>query len=44
MIGESELTFLQNPAVRSLFEQLHIHFEVGIRPFTGALATIGHSH
>jgi urease accessory protein UreE len=44
MIGETELIFLQNPAVLSLFEQLHIHFETGMRPFTGALATVGHSH
>ena len=25
MIGETELIFLQNPAVRSLLEQLHVH-------------------
>jgi urease accessory protein UreE len=44
MIGETELIFLQNPAVRSLLEQLHVHFETGRRPFTAALANIGHSH
>jgi urease accessory protein len=44
MIGESELIFLQNPAVRSLLEQLHVHFEAGERPFTAALANVGHSH
>ena len=44
MIGESELIFLQNPAVRSLLEQLHVHFEMDQRPFTAALANIGHSH
>jgi urease accessory protein len=44
MIGETELIFLQNPAVRSLLEQLHAHFEVSERPFTAALANIGHSH
>ena len=43
MIAETELIFLQNPAVKSLFEQLHIHYDIGVRPFTGALAT-GHSH
>lgn len=44
MIGESELIFLQNPAVRSLLEQLHAHFEMGERPFTAALVNVGHSH
>lgn len=44
MIGESELIFLQNPAVRSLLEQLHVPFEAGNRPFTAALANVGHSH
>jgi urease accessory protein len=44
MIGESELIFLQNPAVRSLLEQLHAHFESGQRPFTAALVNVGHSH
>jgi len=44
MIGESELIFLQNPAVRSLLEQLHVQFEMDTRPFTAALANIGHSH
>jgi urease accessory protein len=44
MIGESELIFLQNPAVRSLLEQLHAHFETGQRPFTAALVNVGHSH
>ena len=42
MIGESELIFLQNPAVRSLLEQLHVSFTTGERPFTAAL--VGHSH
>src|SRR5205085_1736652 len=32
MIGESELIFLQNPAVKSLLEQLHIHYNTGARP------------
>ena len=44
MIGETELVFLANPAVRSLLEQLHVPFETDERPFTGALANIGHSH
>jgi urease accessory protein len=44
MIGETELIFLQNPAVRSVLEQLHVHFETGERPFTAALANVGHSH
>jgi urease accessory protein UreE len=43
MIGESELIFLQNPAVRSLLEQLHVHFHADQRPFTGALANV-HAH
>jgi len=44
MIGEAELIFLQNAAVRGLLEQLHVHFETGERPFTAALANVGHSH
>lgn len=43
MIGEAELIFLQSPAVRSLLEQLHVQFETGERPFTAALANVGHS-
>jgi len=44
MIGDTELIFLQNPAVRSLLEQLHVHYETGQRPFTAALVNVGHSH
>jgi urease accessory protein UreE len=44
MIGESELICPQNPAVRSLFEQLHVSYSEGMRPFNAALAVIGHSH
>jgi urease accessory protein len=44
MIGQTELIFLQNPAVRSLLEQLHVHFDLAERPFTAALANVGHSH
>ncbi len=43
MIGESELIFLQNPAVRSLLEQLHVHFHTDVRAFTAALANV-HAH
>lgn len=43
MIGETELIFLQNPAVRSLLEQLRIPFDTAMRPFTGALASL-HEH
>jgi urease accessory protein len=44
MIGDTELIFLQNPAVRGLLEQLHAHFETGERPFTAALVNVGHFH
>jgi urease accessory protein UreE len=44
MIGDTELIFLQNPAVRSLLQQLHVHYEVGQREFTAALVNVGHSH
>jgi urease accessory protein UreE len=44
MIGDSELICLQNPAVRSLFDQLHVAYTTDARPFTAALAAIGHSH
>jgi urease accessory protein len=43
MIGESELIFLESPAVRSLLEQLHVHYETAARPFTAALANVGHT-
>jgi urease accessory protein UreE len=43
MIGETELIFLQNPAVRSVLQQLHVEFETDTRPFTAALANI-HEH
>jgi urease accessory protein len=43
MIGDTELIFLQNPAVRSLLEQLHVHFDSDTRPFTAALANV-HTH
>ena len=44
MIGESEMIFLENPAVRSLLDQLHVQYTTDARPFTAALANIGHSH
>jgi urease accessory protein UreE len=44
MIGDTELIFLQNPAVRSLLEQLHVRFETAERGFTAALVNVGHSH
>ena len=44
MIGPTELIFLQSPAVRSLLEQLHVSFTADERPFTAALANVGHSH
>ncbi len=44
MIGETELIFLQNPAVRSLLEQLNVPFETSERAFTAALANVGRSH
>jgi urease accessory protein len=44
MIGETELIFLQNPAVRSLLEQLHAQFGTDKRPFSAALVNMGHSH
>jgi urease accessory protein UreE len=44
MIGDTELIFLQNPAVRSLLEQMHVDYELGQREFTAALVNVGHSH
>ena len=44
MIGDSELIFLENPAVRSLLDQLHAQYTTDARPFTAALANIGHAH
>ena len=44
MIGKSELIFLQNPAIRSLLNQLHVDYTTDARPFTAALANVGHSH
>src|SRR5262245_58634149 len=43
MIGETELIFPQNPAVRSLLEQMQVQFETDTRPFTATLAS-GHTH
>ena len=44
MIGESELVFPQNPAVKSLLDQLYAHYEQDERPFTAALVSAGHHH
>jgi urease accessory protein len=44
MIGETELIFPENPAVRSLLDQLHVEYTTDARPFTAALANIGHAH
>jgi urease accessory protein len=42
MIGDTELIFLESPAVRSLLDQLHAQYTTDSRPFTAAL--VGHSH
>ncbi|HEX4998212.1 MAG TPA: urease accessory protein UreE [Terriglobia bacterium] len=42
MIGETELIFLESPAVKSLLDQLHAEYTTDSRPFTAAL--VGHSH
>jgi urease accessory protein UreE len=44
MIGETELIFQQTAAVRSLLDQLRVQYKSDTRPFTAALAHIGHSH
>jgi urease accessory protein len=44
MIADSELIFPKSPAVRSLLEQLHVDFTADERPFTAALAQVGHSN
>ena len=44
MITDTELIFLQSPAVRSLLEQLQVAFDTGKRPFTAALVNVGHSY
>jgi urease accessory protein len=44
MIGDHELIFLQNPAVRSLLDQLKVAYCADSRPFSGALVLMGHSH
>ena len=44
MIGASELVFPQNPAVKSLLDQIHVNYEPDVRPFTAALITTSHTH
>jgi hypothetical protein len=38
----SELIFLQNPAIRSLLEQLKVVYSADSRSFSGALTLAGH--
>ena len=42
MISDQELVCLQDPAVRSLFEQLHVEYTEDKRPFTPATLASGH--
>jgi urease accessory protein UreE len=42
MLTARELVCLQDPAVRSLFEQLHVEFTEDSRPFTPATVASGH--
>jgi urease accessory protein UreE len=44
MISSNELILPQSPAIRSLLDQLHVAFTADQRPFTAALANVGHSH
>ena len=44
MISQTELVFPKNAAVRGLLEQLHAEYLSDERPFTAALAHVGHSH
>jgi urease accessory protein len=43
MIGDSELIFPQNPAVKSLLDQLHAHYDAATRPFNAAVVS-AHLH
>ena len=42
MLTATELVCLQDPAVRSLFEQLHVEYTEESRPFTPASVASGH--
>jgi urease accessory protein UreE len=42
MITDQELVCLQDPAVRSLFEQLQVDYTEDTRPFTPATVASGH--
>jgi len=42
MISDQELVCLQDPAVRSLFEQLRVDYTEDTRPFTPATVASGH--
>jgi len=45
MINDEELVCLRDPAVRSLFEQLHVGYSEDTRPFTPATVASGpHQH
>ncbi len=44
MIAAEELVCLEDPAVKSLFDQLGVSYFTATRPFTPALGTVGHSH
>jgi len=44
MIGENELIFPQNPAIRSLLDQLKVVYSADSRSFSGALVLAGHPH
>ena len=46
MVGDQELVCLQDPAVRSLFEQMHVEYTEDRRPFTPATvaSSLPHSH
>ena len=42
MISDQELICLQDPAVRSLFDQLRVEYEEDTRPFTPVTVASGH--
>ena len=42
MVSDNELVCLQDPAVKSLFDQLDLSYEEDSRPFTAVTVTSGH--
>jgi urease accessory protein len=44
MIGDVELIVQQNPAARSLLDQLHVPYSADSRPFSGTLVNPGYGH